>query len=57
MNVDEQRRQHVRMDDNRRRELVEASRRLIFQHGVGITSAKFEERLQEQSLTPTHVRN
>ena len=56
-NVDEQRRQHVRMDDDTRRELVEASRRLIFQHGVGITGAKVEERLQGQSLTPTRVGN
>ena len=54
-NVDEQRCQHLRMDDDTCRELVEASRRLIFQQGVGITGAKVEERLQGQSLTPTRV--
>lgn len=45
------------MDDNTHRELVEASRRLIFQQGVGITGAKVEEHLQGQSLTPTWVSN
>ena len=56
-NVDEQRHQHVRMDDDTRRQLVEASRRLIFNNGVEITGAKVEEHLQAQSLTPTRVRN
>jgi hypothetical protein len=53
--VDEQRRQHIRLDDDTRRELIKASRKLIFVHGVGITGAKVEERLQPQSLTPTMV--
>ena len=56
-NVDEQCHQHVRMDDDTHRGLVEASRRLIFKNGVGITGAGVEERLQAQSLTPTRVRN
>ncbi|KAF8914344.1 hypothetical protein CPB84DRAFT_1630471, partial [Gymnopilus junonius] len=51
--VDEQRRKHVRLDNDARRGLVEASRKLIFQHGVGITGVAVEERLQPQSLTPT----
>lgn len=53
--VDEQRRKHIRLDNDSHRELIEASRKLIFRHGVGITGAKVEERLQAQSLTPTRV--
>lgn len=51
--VDEQQRQHIRVDDDNRRALVEALRDLIFRQGVGITGAKVEEQLQPQSLTPT----
>ena len=53
--VDEQRRRHLRIDDESRRELIEASWRLIFLQGVGITGARVEERLQAQSMTPTRV--
>lgn len=53
--VDEQRRHHLRIDNDSRRELIEASRRLIFLQGIGITGARVEERLQAQSMTPTRV--
>jgi hypothetical protein len=53
--ADEQRRQHIRFDNSTRRELIEASRRFIFGHGIRITGARVEERLQAQSWTPTRV--
>ena len=53
--ADDQRRGHIRMDTNTRRQLVEAARRLIFVHGNAITSKAVEERLGPQSLMPTRV--
>jgi hypothetical protein len=41
--ADDQRREHIRMDTDTRRELVEAARRLIFIQGYGITSKAVEE--------------
>ncbi|KAF8883752.1 hypothetical protein CPB84DRAFT_1686207 [Gymnopilus junonius] len=51
--VDEQRRQHLRLDDVAHRDQVEAAQELIFVHGIGVTGAYVEERLQNQSLTLT----
>jgi hypothetical protein len=53
--ADDQRREHIRMDTDTRRELVEAARRLMFIHGNSITSKAVEDRLGPQSLTPTRV--
>ena len=54
--VDEQRRQHLRIDDERRREKVETAHRFIFEKGLGVKSTKVESLLKEESYTPTRVR-
>ena len=54
--VDEQRCQHLRIDDECRREKVETARRFIFEKGLGVKSTKVEGLLKEESYTPTRVR-
>jgi hypothetical protein len=53
--ADEQRRQHLRIDDEHRREDVETARRFIFEKGLGVKSAQVEALLKEESYTPTRV--
>jgi hypothetical protein len=54
--ADEQRRQHLRIDDDHRREKVETARKFIFEKGLGVKSKNIESRLKEESYTPTRVR-
>lgn len=54
--VDDQRRQHIRLDNNHRQENVELARKLIFEKGLGIKSKGVEGLLESKSYTPTRVR-
>ncbi|KDR76734.1 hypothetical protein GALMADRAFT_225666 [Galerina marginata CBS 339.88] len=51
--VDNQRRQHIRVDTQQRQEKVEISRKWIFVHGKGVKSKPVEDLLQEDSYIPT----
>jgi hypothetical protein len=53
--ADEQRRMHLRIDDEHRREKVETARSFIFEKGLGVKSSKVESRLKDESYTPTRV--
>ena len=53
--ADEQRRQHIRVDDEHRRDKVETARKMIFEKGLGVKSAGVEGLLKAESLTPTRV--
>lgn len=53
--ADEQRRQHLRIDEIRR-EKVEAAQKFIFEKGFGVKSTNIESRLKEESYTSTRVR-
>ena len=54
--ADEQRHQHLRIDDEDRREKVETARKFIFEKGFGVKSTKVEGHLKEDSYTPSRVR-
>jgi hypothetical protein len=54
--ADEQRRQHLRIDDEHRREKVETARRFIFEKGFSVKSTKVESLLKDESYTPSRVR-
>ncbi|KAH9487419.1 hypothetical protein JR316_0001494 [Psilocybe cubensis] len=51
--VDDQRRQHTRVDTASRQHKVEISRQHIFERGKGVKSTAVENLLQEDSSTPT----
>lgn len=53
--IDEQRRRHMRIDTEHRREKVEISRKYIYEGGRGIKSKAVEDLLKEDSLVPTRV--
>ena len=53
--ADEQRHQHICIDDSHRRDDVDLARKLIFEKGLGIKSTKVEGLLQSKSYTPTRV--
>jgi hypothetical protein len=53
--VDDQRRDHVRTDTERRQSKVEKSRQYIFENGRGVNSTWVNDLLQEDSWIPTRV--
>jgi len=53
--ADDQRRQHIRLDDDHRQNNVELARKSIFEKGLGIKSTKVEGLLESKSYTPTRV--
>jgi hypothetical protein len=53
--ADDQRRQHIRLDDDHRQENVELARKFIFEKGLGIKSKGVEGLLASKSYTPTRV--
>jgi hypothetical protein len=48
--------EQVRRDDTARREKVSKARKLIYEDGYVVNSAKVEELLKPESLVPTEVR-
>ena len=54
--ADDQRRQHIRLDNDHRQENVEQARKFIFEKGLGIKSKGVEGLLESKSYTPTRVR-
>ena len=54
--ADDQRHQHIRLDNDHRQENVELARKFIFEKGLGIKSTGVEGLLESQSYTPTRVR-
>ena len=55
--ADDQRCQHIRLDDDHRQNNVELARKLIFEKGLGIKSTRVEGLLDSKSYTPTRVCN
>jgi hypothetical protein len=53
--ADDQRRQHIRLDDEHRQNNVELARKFIFEKGLGIKSKGVEGLLETKSYTPTRV--
>jgi hypothetical protein len=53
--ADDQRRDHLRTDTERRRSKVEKSRTYIFENGRGVNSTWVNDLLQEDSWIPTQV--
>jgi hypothetical protein len=53
--ADDQRRDHVRMDTERRQSKVEKSRTYIFENSRGVNSTWVNDLLQEDSWIPTRV--
>ena len=53
--ADDQRREHIRLDDEHRQENVELARKFIFEKGLGIKSTAVEGLLESKSYTPTRV--
>jgi hypothetical protein len=53
--ADDQRRQHIRLDNDHRRMKVELARELIFEKGLAVKSDRVEALLAPSSYTPTRV--
>ena len=53
--ADDQRRQHIRLDNDHRQENVKLARKFIFEKGLGIRSKGVEGLLGSTSYTPTRV--
>jgi hypothetical protein len=53
--ADDQRREHIRLDNEHRRRKVELARKLIFERGLAIKSDRVEALLESKSYTPTRV--
>jgi hypothetical protein len=53
--ADDQRRQHIRLDNDHRQRNVELAREFIFEKGLGIKSTRVEGLLESKSYTPTRV--
>jgi hypothetical protein len=53
--ANDQRHQHIRIDDDHRQENVELARKFIFEKGLGIKSKGVEGLLESRSYTPTRV--
>ena len=53
--ADDQRRKHIRLDDDHRQKDLELARKLIFERGLGIKSKGVEGLLESKSYTPTRV--
>lgn len=53
--LDMSRRNHIRLDDERRQQNVEMTRRFIFTGGYGVASAAVERILKPTSMVPTRV--
>lgn len=54
--IDDQRRSHLRADNERRQAKVNRARKYIFDKGRGANSTYVNDLLQEDSWTPTRVR-
>jgi hypothetical protein len=52
----QQRENMARVDDMRRRNIVDAARRVIYEKNFRVNSAAVERMLQDASLVPTAVR-
>ena len=53
--ADDQRRQHIQIDNDHREENVELAQNFIFEKGLGIKSKGVEGLLESRSYTPTQV--
>lgn len=53
--VDEQRRAHIRVDDERRRDRIDLTRGWIYEKGKSVNSKNIDDILQAESLVPTRV--
>uniref|UniRef100_A0A8H7XVD3 Uncharacterized protein n=1 Tax=Psilocybe cubensis TaxID=181762 RepID=A0A8H7XVD3_PSICU len=51
--VDGQRRSHIRLDTQQRRDRIEITRKWIYVHGRGVKSTRVEDILQDTSAVPT----